>query len=255
MNDPAGAARMDTTFASEGVTLAAHIARPRGLARAPGLILCHGFPSGADGAATAAATYPEMADHLSKETGWVVLTFNFRGCGDSRGDFSVGGWLADLSAAVDHLESVGVASVWLAGSSLGGSLAVVHGARDPRVRGVATLAAPASLAEWAANPGRFLSYAREVGAVKSPGFPSDDVAWTREIAALDTVAAAAELAPRPLLVMHGDEDEVVSVEDARRIANADATAELRTFPGAGHRLRHDPRVVATLAGWMARRLP
>ncbi len=255
MNDREHAIRMDTSFGSEGVTLAAHLARPPGLARAPGLVLCHGFPSGADGAVTAAATYPEMADHLSKESGWVVLTFNFRGCGGSQGDFSIEAWLADLSAAVDHLESVGAASVWLAGSSLGGSLAVVHGARDPRVRGVATLAAPASLEEWAANPGRFLAYAREVGAVKTPGFPSDEVAWTREIASVDTIAAAAALAPRPLLVMHGDEDDVVSVEDARRIADADSTAELRTFHGAGHRLRHDPRVIATLVGWLARRLP
>lgn len=39
---------------------------------------------------------------------------NFRGCGISHGNFSLGGWLDDVRAGVAHLHSLGASSVWLA---------------------------------------------------------------------------------------------------------------------------------------------
>jgi putative redox protein len=55
-----------------------------------------------------------------------------------------------------------------------------------------------------------------------------------------------------MLVMHGDEDELVPSTDGRQLAEAHGTAEFRVFQGAGHRLRHDPRVVSVLLGWLDR---
>jgi uncharacterized protein len=43
------------------------------------------------------------------------------------------------------------------------------------------------------------------------------------------------------------------VSDARALADAaDGQADLRVIAGAGHRLRHDPRAIAALMGWMER---
>jgi putative redox protein len=53
-------------------------------------------------------------------------------------------------------------------------------------------------------------------------------------------------------VLHGDDDESVPAADARVLAQAHGAAELRVIPGAGHRLRHDPRAVAVLLGWLDR---
>ena len=39
---------------------------------------------------------------------------------------------------------------------------------------------------------------------------------------------------------------------ARQIAQAHGSAELRIISGAGHRLRHDPRALAILLGWLDR---
>ncbi len=62
-----------------------------------------------------------------------------------------------------------------------------------------------------------------------------------------------KLAPRPLLVVHGTDDDVVPVSDARALVDAaGGPVELRILVGAGHRLRHDPRAVAILLGWMDR---
>ena len=52
--------------------------------------------------------------------------------------------------------------------------------------------------------------------------------------------------------MHGEEDDSVQVSDARQLVNAHGSAELSLFEGAGHRLRHDPRAVAVLLGWLDR---
>jgi putative redox protein len=240
---------MHEAIESEGKPkLASHLARPPGFARVPGLVLCHGFPHGPRGGESSGSTYPDLAERLTRETGWAVLTFNFRGAGASEGNFSLDGWLEDLVRAVG--------GVWLAGSSTGGALAICAAAEDERVRGVASLAAPASFGAWAANPARLLAHSRDLGIIRSSGFPPDPVAWGRVFAEVSPLTAASKLVPRPLLIVHGDQDEVVPVADARALAEAAVgTADLRIVAGAGHRLRHDPRAVALLIGWMARQVP
>jgi putative redox protein len=78
----------------------------------------------------------------------------------------------------------------------------------------------------------------------------------RDIGRIDAVAAAKRLDRRPLLVLHGAEDVEVPVADARALADAGRpSSELRLVPGAAHRLRHDPRAIATLLGWLTRQVP
>ncbi|MGH9049633.1 MAG: alpha/beta hydrolase [Acidimicrobiia bacterium] len=247
---------MDESITSDGLRLAASFAFPASGSRSvPGLVLCHGFPRGPRGAASSAATYPELADRVARETGWAALAFNFRGTGLSEGDFSFAGWRSDLRAAIAALRER-AAGVCVAGVAEGGALALCEGAADPGVRGVATLAAPASFQAWARNPVRLLEHARLVGMVRTPGFPADVPAWGREVGALDPRACAQALAPRPLLVLHGTGDGVVTPADARALCDAAGpSAELRLVHAAGHRLRHDPRAVAALLGWLVRQMP
>lgn len=244
------------TIEADGLMLTGVLARPSGLTRTPGLILVHGLPTGPRGAGTYAATYPELAERIARDSGWSVLTVNLRGAGTSPGNFSMEGWRHDVRAAVDMLAGRDdISGVWIAGSSLGGALAICEAATDERIRGVATWGAPASLREWVGEPGRFLEHARAVGLIPDPTFPEDPDAWEQEIGALDPVAAAAKLAPRPLFVMHGSDDDVVPLSDARALVDAAGpTAELRVVHAAGHRLRHDPRAVAALLGWLDRQL-
>jgi len=241
-------------FDSGGNRLACHLARPPGVARVSGLVLIHGFPQGPRGAATSALTYPDLADRLAREAGWAVLTFNLRGTGMSEGDFSLDGWLEDAGRAVDTLEErAGVNGVWLCGSHTGGSLAVCLAARDDRIRGVATLGAPASFHEWETNATKLLAHARQVGVIRTPGFPSDMAAWARAFRELDPLECAGKVPPRPLFIVHGRNDDIVPVSDALAyVGEALDSADLRVLEGAGHRLRHDPRAVALLLGWMER---
>jgi putative redox protein len=245
-------------FESGGLKLARYLAVPPGRVpgngpRWPGFVLCHGFPVGPLDARQSAGTFPELIDRVANELGFAALTFTFRGCGQSEGDFSLAGWQHDLRAAIDHLvETTDVDGVWLAGTATGGSLALCLAADDPRVQGVAVLSARADFDDWAGQPRRFLEHAKDIGAVRTPGFPARFDQWARELRGCRPLDASRRIAPRPLLVLHGDDDDTVPVVDARLITQAHGRAELRVIAGAGHRLRHDPRATAILLGWLDR---
>lgn len=246
---------METQIESEGLALSGHLARPAGpLAPRPGLVLCHGFPSGLRGLAGSGHTYPQLADRLAAESGWAVLSFNFRGTGDSKGDFSLGGWLADVHAAIAHLRAQpDVSAVWVAGFSTGGSLALCAAGEDHDVKGAAALAAPADFEHLAADPAKLLLRARELGVIRSKAFPEDAEQWGRELHEIRPLALIGKIPPRPLLLVHGSEDDEVPIVDARALADAaDGHVELRILTGAGHALRDDPRAIAVLLGWLDR---
>jgi len=248
------------TIASGELALSGYLARPaasaaKGAGRY-GLVLSHGFPEGPQNAAVVGKTFPELADRLAGDANWTVLTFNFRGTGDSKGDFSLAGWLADLRAAVDHLlQEEGVEAVWLCGFSAGGALSICAAGEDERVRGVATFAAPADFSDWASDARRFLAHARTLGVIHSTRFPPDPDSWVRELREVKPLSLVGKIPPRPLLIVHGANDDVVPMLDARALADsAEGDVELRILAAASHQLRHDPRAIAILLGWLDRQL-
>src|SRR4029079_6867398 len=91
-----------------GVGIWGHVARPRSAPGTwtPGVVLCHGFPPGRSDGRLSARSFPELADRIATELGWVILVICCRGCGDSEGDFSMGGWLSDARASSDYLHDV-----------------------------------------------------------------------------------------------------------------------------------------------------
>ena len=173
---------MNGSFTSGTLRLARYMARPAGRTGAcPGVILLHGFPIGPLDARQSAGTFPELIDRMAAELGWVAMTFNFRGCGESEGDFSLQGWIDDLRAAIDHLiDETSPTGIWLVGTNTGGSIATCVAANDPRVHGAALLSPRADFDDWAAQPRRFLEHAREIGAIRTPGFPKNFDEWSRE---------------------------------------------------------------------------
>ena len=247
---------MEVRIPSDGTLLAAHLAHPpqrADVTNLPAVILAHGYPSDVHHSDVVAAALPELADRIASAMGWLALAFAFRGCGESGGSFSLKGWLDDLVAAVQYLEDTEpVAGVYLAGFGTGGALAICAAAADARIRGVAALGAPADFDDWASHPRRLLEHSKEVGMIRDPDFPADFDEWADELKELRAVAHAPAIAPRPLLVVHGSDDDVVPVFDARVIVDAHGEAELRIVSGAGHRLRHDPRAIAVLLGWLDR---
>ena len=73
-----------------------------------------------------------------------VLTFDFRGHGQSRGDRNPSAAALDLGAAVDKLRSLGVSKVFVVGASMGGTAAVVV-AGAQKLEGVVAISAPTAI--------------------------------------------------------------------------------------------------------------
>lgn len=247
---------MEVLFRSGDIDIAGHLARPPAApgTLVPGVVICHGFPTVRHGAALAARSFPELADRIATEMGWAVLVFTLRGCGASGGDFSLQGWLDDLLAATRWTLALDqVRDVYVAGFGTGGALSICAAAHEERIRGVAALGAPADFDDWASQPRRLVQHSRDVGIIRAAsGFPPSLDAWAREFKDLRAVACAPEVAGRPLLLVHGSDDDLVPVFDARVLADAHGQGDLRIIEGAGHELRHDPRAVAVLLGWLDR---
>ncbi|MFJ2824012.1 alpha/beta fold hydrolase [Streptomyces toxytricini] len=193
--------------------------------------------------------------------------------------------VADTLAA--ELDRQGIAAAVLAGCSLGGYTAMAFLRRHPhRVRGLALLAArgTADTAQAAEQRRRFADAvlddeARErLVAATTPSLlgattrgrrpdllgrvtrlalaaPPQSVAWTqRAVAARPDSTAVLRAAAVPALVAIGDEDELVSPDEARLTAAALPQGRLAILPGVGHLAPLEaPRETARLlAGLLAR---
>jgi fermentation-respiration switch protein FrsA (DUF1100 family) len=259
--DSGRAAGENITFGAAGAPkLSGYLARPSFSAASGsgrhGVVLSHGFPQAGQKAGAPSYGYPQLATRLAAETGAAVLTFDFRGTGGSEGDFSLGGWRADLASAVQTLRFVpGIEKVWLVGFAAGGTLSICAAAEDPAIAGVAAFSPPAEFAEHGGDPRRFVAQARASGIIHTRGYPPDPGAWARELREVDPTGLVAKIPPRPLLIVQGANDDIVPMTDARELADAsDQSAELRILAGADHMLLHDPRAIALLLGWFDRHL-
>ncbi len=216
------------------------------------LVLVHGLPRLVGMGRQAAGLLPELAEHVATESGWLVATGTMSGVGGSTGTFSASKWLDDLGAIIDRVADE-EQRVSLAGFGFGGSLALAVAAKDERVRGVATFAAPAHLAAWSGSPEEIHRAVQVAGVVGDEKELLEPAAFYQDLLAVDPMGAIAKIPPRRLLIGHGTDDLEVPASDARDlVAAAEGRAELRLIQGAGHQLRADPRMVATLLGWLDR---
>ncbi len=200
----------------------------------------------------AAGLLPELAEHLASESGWLVATGTLSGVGSSTGTFSASQWLRDLAAIVDRVHEED-SRLSLAGFGFGGALALALAASDERIKGVATFATPAHLEPWCGDLHEFRQALVGAGVVgdESELLPAEEL--HNDVLSINPLGSVTQLPPRRLLIGHGSDDVEVPASDARDLLEAaEGRGELRIIQGAGHQLRADPRMVATLLGWLDR---
>jgi uncharacterized protein len=228
-------------------------ATPPGAPVSGQVVVCHDLPRATGSAKDVAQTYPALADRLTRETGWRVVTGTLRGAGTSEGDFSAQGWLDDLELLIET-EVAGDGPRWLVGFGFGGVLALHLAASDERVAGVACLGTPAELDSFTRDPVELVDRCVRTGVIRTPGYPATPDAWAKEFSIFHPIEDAELLKGRPLLVVNGADDPDTPIEDAQALAAAaTGPSDLRVIFGAGHWLRADPRVIAILVGWLERR--
>ena len=254
-----GAEPVDHRFPSDGLTLAAHLALPPTRRRRAGRRPVPRLPAG--GAARVGRTRTRSWPTASPPSG-LARAGPPCGAAAARRQLLLGGWLKDIAAAVAHLRRPEMPG-GLAGR-LRHRRRAVHLRRGPRPRhqgrrrprragGLRRLGQPAPPAARA-RPRHRPDQRPRLPAVVRRVVP-------RAARRSGPVGLRRGVAPRPLLVVHGADDESVPAFDARVVADAHGSAELRIVSGAGHQLRHDPRAVAcssagsTASGLEAARTP
>jgi 3-oxoadipate enol-lactonase len=190
-----------------------------------------------------------------------VVTWDERGHGEAEHDGSWTYWDSadDVLALLDHL---GVERAVLAGMSQGGFLSLRAALRSPdRVRALVLLDTQAGVedpavlplyegmtAAWAANGPSQETLDFAAAAILGPG--ADDEAWKEQWAAMPWPRSPQVMHPLltrddltdrlgeitcPALVVHGDADASIPVDQAQALVDGlPAAVDLVLVPGAGH---------------------
>jgi pimeloyl-ACP methyl ester carboxylesterase len=223
------AERLELTTA-DGVGIAATLLR-RGSDRLA--IVCHGFA-----ASQRAIGIVWLADELAGR--FDVLTFDWRGYGRSGGLASFGGAEAlDLAAVLAAGRELGYRRVAVVAESMGGlitlaTLGAEAGSEGfPMPDAIVTVSAPGDYALTAGLRPHLVRYIAPVSWLRpvAPliGFRLGEVRLPRPLDVVERITA-------PLLLVHGDRDNTVPVQNAQLLSERNPAAELRIYPGADHAL-------------------
>lgn len=161
--------------------------------------------------------------------GWNVFCFDYRGYGKSQGRTTRQGTVNDAHGALDYLLSrpeLASDCIVAFGQSLGGAVGIVLAAQRREIRAIAV-------------DGAFDDYRRVAfhHVMRNPlllvvGFW---VPWLLMDKGLDPIDYVGRIAPRPILIVQGTKDRVVSAKMAERLhAAAGEPKELWLVEGADH---------------------
>ncbi|WP_373501151.1 alpha/beta hydrolase [Desulfococcus sp.] len=174
------------------------------------------------------------------ERGIASLRFDFSGNGQSGGDFINTAYtrhIREMTQAQRFLSDRGISRFGLAGHSMGAAVSILAGSRMETVDGICAFSGRlGGLDPEGGFTSEQISELRETGRVafqsrgrrlELPG------AFFEDAARYDILQTIASLAP-PLLIVHGDRDEIIPVWNARAAKARNDRATLEIIAGADH---------------------
>ena len=171
--------------------------------------------------------------------GVLALRFDFRYVGDSSGkfaDITYSGEVEDLRAAHQFMQSRRPGKTVIFGSSMGGTVALLFAAQEASVAAVVTLAAPGHPENF---PKRVLTPAqlqqwRQQGHTIYNG-QRLNISLLEDLERIKVTDAVRRI-HCPVLILHGDADEVVPVDEAYELYRTlTSPKRLSIFPDTDHR--------------------
>jgi len=168
--------------------------------------------------------------------GYNVLMFDFRGHGESEGERLSAGYheRKDLWGAVDFVRERGFESIGVLGFSMGAATALMGAVEEPDIDCVV---ADSSFADMEGiMEGEFTERTRFPGFFITPVLYMVKVMYGVDFTAVKPVESVPEIAPRPILFIHGEEDDFVPLDHAHRLYEASQNPDdmLWIVPGAEH---------------------
>ncbi|MEO5916572.1 MAG: alpha/beta fold hydrolase [Luteolibacter sp.] len=210
------------------------------------VILAHGVTGNKDRPHLVA-----LAEGLSA-LGWPCLRISYSGNGGSEGRFQdscITREIGDLQAVLDAVPDTARAAY--VGHSMGGAVGVLTAARDLRIQALISLAGMTHTADFVR---------REFGDVTpGEGFMWEDEncplssTYVDDLRLIGNTLSAAEAVTQPWLLIHGDADDLVPIQDGRDAFEAAiCEKEFLAIPGAGHSFDEEsyPQLVEAVDGWL-----
>jgi fermentation-respiration switch protein FrsA (DUF1100 family) len=175
-----------------------------------------------------------VVDALQK-SGLSVFTYDMRGSGRSGGEITFGTLeQKDLRSVIDHvseLPEVDPAKIGALGFSMGAATTVLTAADDQRIKAVVDDSGWADVRNWL-RPKLVTSPRNRFGSLS---LALVEARTATELDSLKPERVIGRLSPRPVLLVHGEADEVVPFSDGER--NFEAAREPKEFlrvPSAAH---------------------
>jgi dipeptidyl aminopeptidase/acylaminoacyl peptidase len=241
---------------ADGLELAGELHIPSRDKIYPALCICHGIPAAPPDPTDRG--YTVLAQRFC-HAGFTTLIFNFRGAGKSQGNLDILGWTRDLQAALDFLYNLKEADktrFCLLGFSGGAAVSIYTAAHDSRVSYVVTCACPADFHSLPQRemPLDTIQRFRQIGAIRDKDFPPSIEEWQRGFETVSPINWIDKISPRPLLLVHGDADELIPLEHAYKLyQKAKEPKELKIIPGAKHKMRLEKAAMAFVLDWLKAR--
>lgn len=181
-----------------------------------------------------------LAEDLAK-AGFIALRFDFSGNGQSEGEFAESNYtkqVAEMHTAADLVAAKGAKWIGLAGHSLGGLIAFLSAAQGEPFRAVCAIGSRISSMRAThflnATQREILEKTGEVSFTSRGRFLKITEAFFADAGNFDLPNLLASF-DRPLMMIHGDRDEIIPVSEARRAQKAGGgRVRLEIIAGADH---------------------
>ena len=222
---------------SEGNKVCGVLSNPTGDKNKPIIILCHGgFPAN-----KGARHVVRIAEILNKK-GISVFRFDFFGHGESEGkfeDITISMAVDDVLSSIKFLKKLGYSKIGLTGSSFGGIVALVAASKIDNLL-VLALKSPVSNYE---DLELLIRGKKEIEEWKKKGYAPYEVRPGENTRLNYTFFEdfknnngyeAAKKINIPTLIVHGDKDESVPVEQSKKTAKIIKNCRLEIIKGADH---------------------
>lgn len=230
-------------FHSHGCKLLGTLYRPHGEGKKPTALLLHGIPGNEKNVDLAYAL---------RDAGWNAVTFHYRGCWGSEGNYSLTGIIDDTIAAIDYLsgrDDVDMTRFAAVGMSLGGWGVVAAAARDDRIRAVISINPLVDPNDYVIGD----DYAESFAAMLNGITPRDLRSQWMGLTSLQDIAS--KLADRPTMLITGEADELFSIEHQKVLVDALPSIEWRRVPNGTHTFGdHRVELVRGIVDWLTRTL-
>ncbi|MFH0884556.1 MAG: alpha/beta fold hydrolase [Candidatus Micrarchaeota archaeon] len=204
-----------------------------------------------------------LADCLS-ENGFTVLRFDFSGNGESGGkleDTTYSKMLGEVRAAVTLLESRGIKHIGVAGHSMGAMLSLLAAQQDKRIAAVGFISGSSQAARVReVFPADAIEKAEKEGSSEAFVYGRNILLKKEFLFDVErfNVGHAAAVLGRPLLIIHGTEDEIIPFFHARQIHSwAQEPKTLELMEGVDHLFRdeiHLRKLQGIVCSWFSRNL-